>query len=902
MRASMPVFPAGSGSFGPGYAAWFWGMVRGMSQRSGPPSGAPGVVPLAEAADGGLSSAEATARLARYGPNELPRARATPFWELILGQLRDPLVIVLLVAAVLTLATGDWTDAGVILLVIVVNTAAGVTQEVKAGRAIAALSELTAPEARVLRDGEQRTVPATEVVTGDVLVLAEGDIVPADAGLVDAAALLVDESALTGESVPADKAAGRDAVSAGTTVVRGRGRAVVTATGAASAMGRIAALMGERQGLTPLQRRLAGVGRVLAAAAVVLSVIVLVIGLARGQSAELMVVTAISLVVAAVPESLPAVVTLALALGARRMSARHALIRRLPAVETLGSVTVLGTDKTGTLTQGDMVVRRLWTPDGGDAEISGTGYGPDGGLTRSGLSVDAGQAPDLGGLLAAGALCNDAALRPPGDDRPGWTAVGDPTEAALLSAAVKAGLDPGELHASFPRLAELPFDSDRKRMTTAHRLPGGGVLVVCKGAPEVMLTPEMIAADAATLRRAASRAEELAMAGFRVLAVAEAERPGRPELPSGPDMERGLRLLGLTAILDPPRPAAAATIASCQAAGITPVLITGDHPATARAIARDLGIIGDDAEVVDCGEAGHAESFGTARVFARASPEQKLTIIKARQAAGDVVAMTGDGVNDGPALRRADIGVAMGERGTEVARQAADLVLADDELGTVVAAAEEGRRVYANIRRFLLYGLSGGSAEIAVMLAGPLVGLALPLLPAQILWINLLTHGLPGVALGSEPADPAAMRRPPRPPAESVLGAGLWQRIVRVGVVIAAVTLGVALWGHATGRPWQSMAFFALGTTQLAVALGSRARPGTLANPALLWAVAGALGLQFAGLYLPFLNDLLKTTPLSGLDLLVVFALSTLGYAAIRLDRVVHRDGRWWPRRWRTSR
>ena len=277
--------------------------------------------------------------------------------------------------------------------------------------------------------------------------------------------------------------------------------------------------------------------------------------------------------------------------------------------------------------------------------------------------------------------------------------------------------------------------------------------------------------------------------------------------------------------------------------------------------------------------------------------EQKLAIIAARQSAGEVVAMTGDGVNDGPALRRADIGVAMGRRGTEVARQASDLVLADDELGTVVAAAEEGRRVYANIRRFLLYGLAGGSAEIAVMLFGPLVGLALPLLPAQILWVNLLTHGLPGVALGSEPADPAAMDRPPRPPAESVLGAGLWQRIVRVGVVIAAVTLGVALWGHATGRPWQSMAFFALGTTQLAVALGSRARPGTLANPALLWAVAGALGLQFAGLYLPFLNDLLKTEPLSGLDLLVVFALSTLGYAAIRLDRVIHKDGRWWP--WR---
>jgi Ca2+-transporting ATPase len=871
-----------------------------MSHRSGPPAAAPGLgrgpAELAAVPDGGLSSAEAAARLARFGPNELPRTRRTPLWRMIAEQVRDPLVVVLLAAAVLTLATGDWTDAGVILFVVVVNTAVGVAQEVKAGQAIAALSEMTAPEARVLRDGEQVMTPAADVVAGDVLVLAEGDIVPADAVVVEAAALLVDESALTGESVPVEKAAADageqgDAVSAGTTVVRGRGRAVVTATGTASAMGRIAALLGGRQGLTPLQRRLAGVGRVLAVVAVVLSVIVLVIGLARGQGAELMVVTAISLVVAAVPESLPAVVTLALALGARRMSARNALVRRLPAVETLGSVTVLGTDKTGTLTEGSMVVRRLWTPGGGQAEISGTGYGPDGGLTRSGHPLDPGRAPELTRLLTAGALCNDAALRPPAGDQEAWTAVGDPTEAALLAAAVRSGLDPGELRERFPRVAEVPFDSGRKRMTTVHRLPDGGVRVIGKGAPEVMLTPEVIDGDAAVLARAADRAEELARGGFRVLAVAE---DSRTDLPDSAGMDRGLRLLGLTAILDPPRPAAAATIASCRAAGITPVLITGDHPATAGAVARDLGIIGPGEEVIDC-RGGDTGAYGSARVFARATPEQKLAIVAARQAAGDVVAMTGDGVNDGPALRRADIGVAMGRRGTEVARQAADLVLADDDLRTVVAAAEEGRRVYANIRRFLLYGLSGGSAEIAVMLAGPLVGLALPLLPAQILWVNLLTHGLPGVALGSEPADPAAMRRPPRPPAESVFGAGLWQRIIRVGIVIAAVCLGVALWGHATGRPWQTMAFFALGTTQLAAALGSRARPGTLANPALLWAVAGALGLQFAGIYLPVLNDLLKTRPLTALDLLVVFALSGLGYAAIRLDRVMHKDGRWRP-------
>jgi Ca2+-transporting ATPase len=714
-------------------------------------------------------------------------------------------------------------------------------------------------------------------------------------------------------------------VSAGTVVVRGRGRAVVTATGAASAMGRVAALLTARPGLTPLQRRLVGVGRVLAAAAVVLCAVVLVTGLLRGQPAELMIITAISLVVAAVPESLPAVVTLALALGARRMAARHALIRRLPAVETLGSVTVIGTDKTGTLTEGSMVARVLWLPDGTTARLTGTGYAPDGEVLSDGRVLSPPDLPAVTRLLTAAALCNDAAVRRSEKDGGQWVAVGDPTEAALLAAAGKLGLDLPGLESSLPRVAERPFDSQRKRMSTVHRLPAGGLRVICKGAPEAVLRPPVLAGDPALARRARAEADSLAAAGFRVLAVAAADRPAvtAAGVPSpagmspdgdtasgtgtasgaeaggagrqargtgepGGDPERDLKLLGLIAIADPPRPAAAGTIAACLAAGISPVLITGDHPATARSVATELGIIGPGDPVIDCREPMPAGARD-ARVYARATPEQKLAIIQARQEAGDVVAMTGDGVNDGPALRRADIGVAMGRRGTEVARQAADLVLADDELATVVSAAEEGRRVYANIRRFLLYGLSGGSAEIAVMLIGPVVGLALPLLPAQILWVNLLTHGLPGVALGSEPAEPGSMQRPPRPPAESVLGAGLWQRILRVGLVVAGVTLGVAVWGHATGRAWQSMAFFALGATQLAVAAGSRARPGTRANLLLPVAVAAALGLQFAGLYLPLLRDLLHTQPLSLTELLIVCGLSSLGYAAVRLDRLLFR-------------
>jgi Ca2+-transporting ATPase len=717
--------------------------------------------------------------------------------------------------------------------------------------------------------------------------------------VVESAALLVDEAALTGESVPVDKAARTDGqparaadttVSAGTVVVRGRGLAVVTATGPRSAMGRIADLLATGPSLTPLQHRLAGLGRVLALVAAVLSTMVLVIGLVRGQPAELMAVTAISLVVAAVPESLPAVVTLALALGARRMAARHAIVRHLPAVETLGSVTVLATDKTGTLTEGAMTARSVWTTTGG-ALISGQGYAPDGDISRAGQLLSADDAPDVTQLLTAAALCNDASLRPPSGEVPVWTALGDPTEAALLAAARKLGIDTDALPVQFPRRAEVPFDSTRRRMITVHSLPAGLVRIIVKGAPEVVLRAPLLATAPDVMACAARRAENYARDGLRVLAVAQADRPaGDREDMAGPRLERDLRLLGLIAIGDPPRTAAARTIAACRDAGITPVLITGDHPATARTIATALGIIDPGQPVIDCRELPEAQAvpLTDAQVFARASPEQKLRIVEARRLAGDVVAMTGDGVNDGPALRSADIGVAMGQRGTEVARQAADLVLADDDLGTLVAAAEEGRRVYANIRRFLLYALAGGTAEIIVMLAGPLAGLALPLLPAQILWINLLTHGLPGVALGGEPAVPGAMHRPPRPPAESVLGARLWQRILRVGIALAAVTLGVAVWGHGTGRPWQSMAFFALGTTQLAVALASRARPRSWASPILLVAVGSALLCQFAGLYLPPLQHLLGTQPLSPLDLAVVFALSTIGYAALRLDRVLH--------------
>ncbi|WP_280445861.1 cation-translocating P-type ATPase [Nocardia brasiliensis] len=835
-------------------------------------------------ATAGLSSGEAAERLARDGANVLPQPAPIRLWQRVFGQLRDPLIVVLLLAAGLTAVTADWTDMAVILVVVVVNTAVGVGQEVRADRAISALSRLTAPVARVVRDGAQRQVHAADVVVDDLLVLSEGDIVPADAVLVEAAALLVDESALTGESVPIDKDVAADsALSAGTVVVKGRGLAQVTAVGGASATGRIAHLMKRPLEPTPLQRRLVDVGRLLAGVTVVLCAVVLALGLVRGQPVELMVVTAISLAVAAVPESLPAVVTLSLAIGARRMAERHALIRRLPAVETLGSVTVLATDKTGTLTEGRMVVRELWTPVA-RATVTGSEYAPNGEVRVGETVLGNAQVPAVHDLLAAGVLCNDARLFVDEDGE--WAAHGDPTEIALLSAAAKAGLHRDELEQQTPRYAERPFDSERKRMSTVHRLPGGRYRVICKGAPESVLEPAVVQEEPEVLRQALREADQLARRGFRVLAVAQGDNSSEPR--PGLDPENGLHLLGLIAIYDPPRTAAAGTVAACRGAGIRPVLITGDHPGTAHAIATELDIISAAEPVVDCRDLT-TRDLTTGTVFARATPGQKLDIIQAMREDGQVVAMNGDGVNDGPALRRADIGVAMGGRGTEVARQAADLVLADDDLDTVVAAVEEGRRVYANIRRFLVYGLSGGVAEISVMLAGPFLGLALPLLPAQILWINLLTHGLPGVALGGEPADPDVMSRPPRQPTQSILGAGLWQRVLRIGVLLTMVTLGVAVWAYHTDRPWQSMAFFALGATQLGVALGSRTRPWTLANPLLPAAVAGAFALQLAGLYLPPLRGLLGTEPLSGADLAIVCAVSVLGYAAVRLDRSVDR-------------
>ncbi|HTJ36109.1 MAG TPA: cation-transporting P-type ATPase [Dactylosporangium sp.] len=806
----------------------------------------------------GLTQAEVTDRRSRFGRNELPAARPPSAIGRVAAQLRDPLIVVLLAAAVVTALLRDFTDVAVILLVVVVNTAIGVVQEIRADRAVAALQRLAAPSARVRRGGADTTVPAADLVPGDLVLVEAGDIVPADLEVLEAVRLAADESALTGESMPVGRRAG-DELAAGTVAVTGRALGEVVRTGAGSALGRIAALVsGQPRRATPLQRRLAGLGKILALAAAALSGVVLLVGVARGVPFGEMLLAAVSLTVAAVPESLPAVVTLALALGAHRMARQAAIVRRLPAVETLGSVTVLATDKTGTLTEGVMSVDRLLLPDRTAVALAGRGYEPAG-------RADPEPAPAVQRLAEALVLCNDADLAAPDGEHPAWRPVGDPMEAALLAAAARCGVgrDARDL---LPRVDEIPFDADRRRMTTVHRRPDGGWRVVCKGAPDALLAPGGPVRIGEDDRRALLEAATgLAAAGYRTLAVAAADRAG-PAAAVAADAEHDLGLLGLAVLADPIRQESVGAVATLREAGVDLVLITGDHPATAAAIAERVGLT------------------DPANVYARTRPEQKVTIVRRLQDAGAVVAMTGDGVNDAPALRRADIGVAMGRGGTEAARQAADLVLADDNLATVGRAIAEGRRIYANIRRFLLYALSGGAAEVLVMLLGPWLGLAVPLLPAQILWINMNTHGLPGVALGGEPAEDGLMRRPPRRPGEAILG-GLTGRIALTAALITASALGAALWVRHTGGAWQSALFVVLGLAQLGVALALRTPGRRRHNRGLEAAVLVSLALQLGALWLPPLQDLLGTEPLRMPELAVCAAAAIVPGLVARATR-----------------
>jgi Ca2+-transporting ATPase len=873
----------------------------------------------------GLGQDEARRRIARYGRNELTPAKPVPGWKRFLAQFRDVLVVLLLVAALISAVLwwiereSSWPhEAIVILAVVLLNALMGYIQQSRAEQAVAALHRMSAGQARVVRDGARRSVPADELVPGDVIVVEEGDTIPADARLIHCAALQTAEAALTGESLPVEKDSAAiaeevplgdrlDMVFSGTSVTYGRGRAVVTATGMQTQMGRIARLIEEApHEATPLQKQLARTGRLLGivvvAIAVVMVATIVVVEDVRGFPALLdVLILGVALAVAAVPEGLPAVVTAVLSLGVQRMAKRSAIVRHLAAVETLGSATVVASDKTGTLTKNEMTVRRVVTASGG-VSFGGSGYAPAGEVRREGGGALEGTLrAELVRTLSAADRANNAVLEEQGGR---WTVHGDPTEGALIVAARKAGLEAEALEARFARVGELPFSSERKLMSTVHRdaLRQERLLAFTKGAPDVLLarcTQEWVGEEARPLsppRRTEilARNEELAGAALRTLAVAFRALPKDALAREDFDehVEEDLTFLGLIGMLDPPRSEARTSVLRAKGAGVRPLMITGDHPRTAAVIAAELGIATDGrvvtgAELEKMAPEVLERTVREVSVYARVDPDHKLRIVQALQRGGATVAMTGDGVNDAPALRTADIGVSMGIMGTDVARQAADMVLADDNFATIVAAIEEGRAIFSNIRKFLRYLLSSNIGEVLTMLFGLLLsdwiglsgrggGPALPLVATQLLWINLVTDGAPALALGVDPADPDVMSRPPRARDEAVITAAMWRGILLVGAVMAAGTLLVidaslpGGWIEGTGslRYAQTMAFTTLVLFSLFTVFNARsdersAFAGLFSNAWLWGAVLLALGLQAAAIYVPFLQQAFGTVSLA---------------------------------------
>lgn len=868
----------------------------------------------------GLSSVEAEHRLGGYGLNTLPVKDRARLWSLVVGQISDVMILVLVAAAIIAWAAGDAGDAVLISVVVVINLALGLGQHYRAERAVAALRELERPVATVRRDGRIVGVPSSHVVPGDIMVLEAGDRVPADGRLIEALQLLVNESSLTGESVPASKhvrTLHRDAIAIGdradmvfmgTTVAAGRAAAVVTETGMAAELGKIAGLLQSvHEPPTPLQRRLNHLGKRLAVATVVLTALVFAVGLWRGEPFTLMLLTAVSLAVAVIPEGLPAMVAIVLALGGLRMARRQALIRKLPAVETLGCVTTICSDKTGTLTQNVMSV--VIVAHGGRlVEVTGDAYRPEGGFIENGAPVNPKDDESFAQLLRWAALCTNAELRAHDDQ---WTVVGDPTEGALLVAAAKAGFWKETLEGEYPRVAELPFNSDRRLMTTIHRDRGGRLWAVTKGGIDEVLARSTTAAWTGSVEglsqdwrdRIVRTNRELSSDGVRVIACAVRSLDALPSAETLPGVESELNFLGLFGMMDPPRPEVRAAVTRCRRAGIRPVMITGDHRITAEAIAVNLGIktssdgvlTGEELERMDADALEHAA--GTTAVYARVSPEHKVKIVAALRRRGEVVAMTGDGVNDAPALKMADIGVSMGRGGTHVAREASHMVLVDDNFSTIVSAVEEGRIIYDNIRKFTRYMLSTNSGEILTVMLAMLVGLPIPLLPVQILWINLVSDGLPALALGFEPPERAVMSRPPRRPDETIFADGMGAHIVWVGLLMGIGTAAVFGWSVAQGDPVRAhtMAFFTLTAFQMFHVLAIRSERealwtiGLWSNPRLLGAVLLAVGAQLALTYSPFLQTFFHTAALTGRELALCAAVASSVFIAVECEKWLRR-------------
>lgn len=869
-----------------------------------------------DAKSNGLTSGEAARRLAVHGPNELQGAEKISRWKIFLSQFKNVLIIILLIATAISAALGHGTEATAISLIVLFSAFTGYIQEHRAERALEALRRMTALHATVMRDGTDQEIPSREVVPGDVLLLAAGDKVPADGRLLDAVNLQVDEAALTGESLPVEKSTAvlsngdlavgdrLNMVYSGTVVTYGRGRAVVVGTGTETEFGRVAELLKTVESAkTPLQENLNRVGSILAQAALVLVALLALLGMLRGKPPLEMFLFAVAMAVAVVPEALPAVVTIALAVGVQRMAKRNALIRRLPAVETLGSASVICTDKTGTLTKDEMTVRSLYVGDR-LIQVSGVGYQPVGNFLCDGKTIDPAADEVLLRLLRAAVLSSDAHLVHHEDDGR-WSVKGDPTEGALLAMAAKAGLHKRELEEQYPRVHEVPFSSERKRMTTLHRGPAG--MVACaKGAPEVILgscsfvgTRKGVAKlDGARRERILSQAATMAQQAMRVLAVA-----WKPDA-SVETAEQEMTFLGLVGMIDPPRPEAKDALDRCRQAGIRVVMVTGDHPVTAQAVAKELGLTRSGVTVtgsqVDAMTDQELEDRVTEiDVYARVTPNHKLRVVSALQKRGHVVAVTGDGVNDAPALKKADIGVAMGITGTDVSKEAAAMTLTDDNFASIVAAIEEGRGIFDNIKKFLMYLLSSNAGEIGVMTGALLAGLPLPLTAVQILFVNLATDGFPALALAADPKAPDLMRRTPRRPRAGIFirpvvfliaVAGLWSMLVNLGLFSFALQSGRSL------QKAMTMAFVSLIGIQFFKAYNFRsdrhsALQSLFVNKWLNVTIVAELVLLVAIVYVPFAQRAFGTYALSLWDWLVVSGAAATVAPVVELAKWVVRRG-----------
>ncbi len=880
---------------------------------------------LHSSSEAGLSTAHAQENKTKYGVNELIERGGRTALQILWEQVTATMVLILIGAAVVAGFLGDTKNTIAILSIVTLYALLGFIQEYRAEQAIAALKKMSVPNVRVLRDGNFLELSARELVPGDVIQLETGNVIPADLRLLEAVNLRIQEAALTGESEPIEKHTAaisseelplgdrRNMAYMGTIVTQGRGLALVVATGMTTELGKIADLIQQvKQEPTPLQRRLDALGKNLAVIGVVIAGLIFILGILRGDEIRHMLLTAVSVAVAIVPEGLPAVVTITLALGAQRMLKREALIRKLPAVETLGSVTVICSDKTGTLTENRMTVVVL---DVAEHAIDLTETMERSGSLHATRGLGAPVQSSLSLAAIGGALCNDAKLIDTGDDR--FHTLGDPTEGAMVVAGAKMGYWKGTLDSSFPRAAELPFDSERKRMTTVHHLgqydptvlsgleigdkryiafTKGSIDGLLNVASHVWMEGKSLKLDAEWRSRIEAANDRLAKKGMRVLGVAFRLLNSIPEIIQT-DLEQNLTIVGLFGMIDPPRNEVKDAVATCRAAGIRPVMITGDHPLTAIEIARQLGITDNGraltgVEIESLSFEELKDVVDEVSVFARVAPEHKLRIVQALQEKGHIVAMTGDGVNDAPALRKADIGVAMGITGTDVSKEASDLVLLNDNFATIVAAVQEGRTIYDNIRKFVRFSVAGNIGKVLVMLIAPFLGKPLPLLPLQLLWLNLLTDGLLGLGMGVENPEPDTMKRKPYSPTEGVFSRGAGAQTIWVGVLIGSLALGLGAWYFFTGRPeWQTMIFTSLAFMQVFQALASRSNKESLfklklmSNPLLAGMALLVVGLQLAVLYVPALSKFFEVIPLSGCDLSIAAGAGVIVFAVMEVRK-----------------